>query len=291
MVINGSQISFHAPPINVDLFGKFGRQIYYRSNLEHVAGVLSPANGGTGNTSFIDNQIVVYSDGKLISSGIDKTTLDNITTGSVIGVKGDKETKYRTGNVNLTAEDIGALSVDGISESSSTIVDYGNATNLIQIGWQGDSLTADIFKKFAAYTVDSDNKVKIKDIDIETVRNLLKLNNFSASNGLTRLYTGDLNDIDYNSIFNVDNSVTNSPISTWGWGFVITLVHCNISTYASQIWIGMTRNSLYHRYKLGGSWGSWKEIPTTDQVPTGGGIEFQIVDGKLQYRYDTGVWG
>lgn len=34
-----------------------------------------------------------------------------------------------------------------------------------------------------------------------------------------------------------------------------------------------------------GTWSGWKKVLTDN------GIEFQIVDGELQYRYDTEVWG
>lgn len=69
---------FHAPPVNVDLFGDHGRQIYYRSNLEHVAGILATSNGGTGNTEFKEGELIIYSSGKLISSGVKTADLSEM---------------------------------------------------------------------------------------------------------------------------------------------------------------------------------------------------------------------
>lgn len=40
---------------------------------------------------------------------------------SVIGVKGDREETYRTGNVNLTAENVGAVSIDDIATVNDVI--------------------------------------------------------------------------------------------------------------------------------------------------------------------------
>lgn len=45
--------------------------------------------------------------------------------GVVLGVKGNLESEYRTGYINLTAEDIGALAVDGDSEENTvTFISY-----------------------------------------------------------------------------------------------------------------------------------------------------------------------
>ena len=59
---------------------------------------------------------------------------DVLAGSPVTGVKGDKETTFRRGNVNITADDIGALKVDGDSKSNnvtftSNDVSDGNATS------------------------------------------------------------------------------------------------------------------------------------------------------------------
>ena len=92
-----------------------------------------PANGGNSttvnghtvnsnvpaNAKFTDT---VYNDATTKSSGLmsasDKTTIENLKNGAVTGIKGNAETKYRTGNVNITAEDIG-INVDSALSSTS----------------------------------------------------------------------------------------------------------------------------------------------------------------------------
>ena len=83
-----------------------------------------PANGGNSatvnghtvksdvpaNAKFTDT---TYNDATTTSSGLmsasDKTTIENLKTGAVTGIKGNAETEYRTGNVNITPENIGAV--------------------------------------------------------------------------------------------------------------------------------------------------------------------------------------
>ena len=59
-----------------------------------------------------------------LMSSTDKTKLDGIASGaqvnSITGVKGDAEADYRTGNVNLTAANIGAVDADDIANDLTT---------------------------------------------------------------------------------------------------------------------------------------------------------------------------
>lgn len=93
----------------------------------------APANGGNSatvnghtvksdvpaNAKFTDT---TYNDATTTSSGLmsasDKTTIENLKKGTVTGIKGNAETEYRTGNVNITAEDIG-IDVDSALSSTS----------------------------------------------------------------------------------------------------------------------------------------------------------------------------
>lgn len=74
--------NFKLPPANVDL-KVGGQQIYFRSNMEFVDGVLPIANGGTGNTKFTENRVVIYSNGRFISSDITTTQLASLKKPSV----------------------------------------------------------------------------------------------------------------------------------------------------------------------------------------------------------------
>lgn len=56
----------------------------------------------------------------------------DVTAGScVTGVKGDKETTYRQGNVNITPENIGALPEDGNAVSATKATQDGNGNNIV----------------------------------------------------------------------------------------------------------------------------------------------------------------
>lgn len=62
-----------------------------------------------------------YSDG--LMSAADKTKLDNLSPGGggVTGVKGNAESTYRTGNVNLTKGNIGLGNVDNTSDANKPV--------------------------------------------------------------------------------------------------------------------------------------------------------------------------
>ena len=66
---------------------------------------------------FRSNDATTTSSGLMSAS--DKTTIENLKNGAVTGIKGNAEKEYRTGNVNITAEDIG-INVDSALSSTST---------------------------------------------------------------------------------------------------------------------------------------------------------------------------
>lgn len=81
-----------------------------------------PANGGdssTVNGHTVNSNVpanakftdTTYNDATTTSSGLmsadDKTTIENLKNGAVTGIKGNAETKYRTGNVEITPENLG----------------------------------------------------------------------------------------------------------------------------------------------------------------------------------------
>ncbi len=72
-----------------------------------------------------------------------KSTLDNISNGMVTGIKGNAESNYRTGNVNITAADIGAQSRLGYTPVQQG-GGNGQSTNKIYIGWSGSQLKAQV---------------------------------------------------------------------------------------------------------------------------------------------------
>ncbi|WP_304411401.1 hypothetical protein [Bacteroides acidifaciens] len=80
--------SFKAPPENIDLFIN-NHQVYYRSNMEFVRGVLDVSNGGTGNHYFIDDRVLIYKNRKIIASTITIQELDSLSGIPTTNDKGD----------------------------------------------------------------------------------------------------------------------------------------------------------------------------------------------------------
>lgn len=111
-------------PSGIDAFGLIvthnaGGQ-YYTQMLFNNTGAISCRryciSGTWGNwleDKFTDT---TYSNATTSTAGLmspdDKTTLNNLKTGAVTGVKGSSESTYRTGNVNLTPANIGAVSIE-----------------------------------------------------------------------------------------------------------------------------------------------------------------------------------
>lgn len=62
--------------------------------------------------------------------------------GSVSGVKGDAETDYRTGNVNLTAANVGAVS-DSVKSTSVNLSNLGSGTKTLYLKRQGNIVIAE----------------------------------------------------------------------------------------------------------------------------------------------------
>ena len=60
----------------------------------------------------------------------DKTNLNNLTAGTVTGVKGNAESSYRAGNVNITAENIGAASTNIATTSTNGLMSKEDKSKL-----------------------------------------------------------------------------------------------------------------------------------------------------------------
>lgn len=93
----------------------------------------------------------------------------------VTGVKGSAESEYRRGNVNITAENVGAIPVDGNAGSATTVQDYNDTSKKIKVGWVGNSLSQDQILGVACYASEDDDtvKAKIKDVSKATFKNWL----------------------------------------------------------------------------------------------------------------------
>ena len=132
--LNGKANSSHTHTKSEVGLGNVDNTADANKNVKYATSAGSaPANGGNSatvnghtvksdvpaNAKFTDT---TYNDATTTSSGLmsasDKTTIENLKNGAVTGIKGNAETKYRTGNVNITAEDIG-MNVDSALSSTS----------------------------------------------------------------------------------------------------------------------------------------------------------------------------
>lgn len=88
----------------------------------------------------------------------------------VTGVKGNAESRYRRGNVDITAENVGAVPVGGNAGSATTVQDYNDTSKKIKVGWVGSALNEDQILAIACYSSGDDNtvKAKIKDATKDT---------------------------------------------------------------------------------------------------------------------------
>lgn len=131
----------------------------------------------------------------------------------VTGVKGNAEDRYRRGNVNITAENVGAVPVGGNAGSATTVQDYNDTSKKIKVGWVGPALNEDQILAIACYSSGDDDtvKAKIKDVTKDTFVNWL--GTVLAANNAAHL--GRNGNAGYPMTFNWAGK-TGQP--TWLWG-------------------------------------------------------------------------
>ena len=117
-------------------------------------------NEGAGNTIPAGANVYKTEDGKW----------DVLAGTPVTGVKGSAESEYRRGNVNITAENVGAVPVGGNAGSATTVQDYNDTSKKIKVGWVGSALNEDQILAIAGYSSGDDDtvKAKIKDVSKDT---------------------------------------------------------------------------------------------------------------------------
>lgn len=120
---------------------------------------------GAGNTIPAGANVYKTEDGKW----------DILAGTPVTGVKGSAESEYRRGNVDITAENVGAIPAGGNAGSATTVQDYNDTSKKIKVGWVGNSLSQDQILGVACYSSGDDDtvKAKIKDVSKATFANWL----------------------------------------------------------------------------------------------------------------------
>ena len=158
---------------------------------------------GAGNTIPAGANVYKTEDGKW----------DVLAGTPVTGVKGSAESTYRRGNVNITAENVGAIPVGGNAGSATTVQDYNDTSKKIKVGWVGSALNEDQILAIACYSSGDDDtvKAKIKDVTKDTFVNWL--GTVLAANNAAHL--GRNGNAGYPMTFNWAGK-TGQP--TWLWG-------------------------------------------------------------------------
>lgn len=118
--------------------------------------------------------------GKIYYNGVDYSTP---TSSGVAGVKGSAESTYRTGNVNITPENIGLGNVNNTADNEKEVKYAENANNAgyadclnnvdggheVEIGYKNPVTDYTKINFFAAFTSDSD-EIIIRPVDDALVR-------------------------------------------------------------------------------------------------------------------------
>lgn len=110
--------------------------------------------------------------GKIYYNGVDYSTP---TSSGVAGVKGSAESAYRTGNVNITPENIGLGNVNNTADNEKEVKYAENANNAdclnnvdggheVEIGYKNPVTDYTKINFFAAFTSDSD-EIIIRPVD------------------------------------------------------------------------------------------------------------------------------
>lgn len=206
---------------------------------------------GAGNTIPAGANVYKTEDGKW----------DVLAGTPVTGVKGSAESEYRRGNVNITAENVGAIPAGGNAGSATTVQDYNDTSKKIKVGWVGNSLSQDQILGVACYASGDDDivKAKIKDVSKATFKNWLgtvspsdgsnnyvKVFNSSNVNSSDDLTVNDLADQGFAAAMIA--ATEDSPIGS-GWFHALNLGWGNSkNNWVSQIALGTQPNDgLYYR--------------------------------------------
>lgn len=214
---------------------------------------------GAGNTIPAGANVYKTEDGKW----------DVLAGTPVTGVKGSAESRYRRGNVDITAENVGAVPVGGNAGSATTVQDYNDTSKKIKVGWVGSALNEDQILAVACYASSDDDivKAKIKDVKKDTFKSWLGEVSPSDGSGYyvksENLSNVDLNNVTITGIYHLTGNLTNSPLS------------CNATLFVDfsvgtpyQIFVPDYAYVMYKRTYSNSAWGSW--VYLNDYIPISG---------------------
>ena len=187
-----------------------------------------------------------------LMSSSDKTKLDGIASGaqvnSITGVKGNAESNYRTGNVNITPANVGAV---------PTTQKINNKT-----------LSSDV--TLNASDIPNDSTVSGTKVDdaLDTLGGILSGIDYSNVQSVTTA-NENVNDYTNGGIFYFSGSYTptNKPSDSGTFGFLVVIKGSSLARMV-QYWVDTTSsaNAMWMRSNSTStvSWGDWKKFVTGD---------------------------
>lgn len=176
------------------------------------------SNDFTSDNRFLDGGGIAYGAGSNVYYTVDGKW-DVLAASAVTGVKGNKETTYRQGNVNITPENIGALAENGDTNNNSTT--FTSADSTAPTGWTNVAVLASGEKHSSLF-----NKISTMFKNVRWLYKMLGTTDISSIGGGT--VTGALSALNTN--FTQQITITGDFTSRWyvghniiGWGFVIVI--------------------------------------------------------------------
>jgi ribosomal 50S subunit-recycling heat shock protein len=113
-----------------------------------------------------------------LMSAADKTKLDGVEAGAqvntITGVKGDAETDYRTGDVNITKANIGLGNVDNTADANKVVASAGKLTTPVDI-----SLTGGVTGT-ASFDGSVDTEISVSSVDVAYLSGTISIDNLPA---------------------------------------------------------------------------------------------------------------
>ena len=187
--------------------------------------------------------------GKIYYNGVDYSA--PVVSG-VSGIKGNAETTYRTGNVNLTPANLGAAPIS----HAVTTTTYGKGTGAIyghvklsdtytsSVGDASSGVAASQKALFDAYSsLNSNLDSKFKSYYLLPAKNMPSNYNFNSCS-VEGIYSSGGTSNQPNAPHNTDN----------GYLFVFS------GTVIRQIWISLYQGNNKTRYYKNGQWSGWVDF-------------------------------
>ena len=199
------------------------------------------------------------------------------SSGTVTGVKGNAEETFRTGNVNITPENIGLGNVPNVTTNNQTPT-YTTATSLsaltsgekisVAFGKIAKAISSLISHISTTATASVLGHVKVdsalSDTSTNPVQNkaiAAELANYAKT---TLVSGGDFNDIITPGFYTMKSASANKPASGSYYGLIV--LKSDSGNYVEQIAFKKSSHELYVRYLSGSTWSDWKKVLTEKNI-------------------------